>query len=76
VDPDVKRLFEELAQLNRDMLNRFDLSWTAIDRRLDAQTQQMLAQAAAMRDMRDEIKANTQGLLRVFDRLDGLEGSA
>ncbi|HEX8742188.1 MAG TPA: hypothetical protein VF712_03550 [Thermoleophilaceae bacterium] len=76
MDPDVKRLFEELAQLNRDMLNRFDLSWTAIDRRLDAQTQQMLAQAAAMRDMRDEIKANTQGLLRVFDRLDGLEGSA
>ena len=82
VDPDVKRLFDELAQLNRDLLNRYDRSWKAIDRRFEEQTEQlkeqaaaMREQAAAMRDMRMEIRANTEGIFRVFDRLDGLEGA-
>lgn len=83
MDPDVKRLFEELAQLNRDFLNRFDRAWKAIDRRLEAQTVQMLEQAAemreqagAMRDMRHAIRANTQAVLRVLDHLRGAEGGA
>jgi len=83
MDPDVKRLFEEFKVFNDGLLARLDLSMRRIDQRMDAQAVAMREQAAAMRaqastmrDMRHAIDMNTQGLLRVFDRLDGAEGGA
>jgi hypothetical protein len=90
VDPDVKRLFDEFKLFNDGLLARFDLSMRRIDRRMDAQAAEMREQGAAMRElgaemreqgaamreMRHAIAMNTQGLLRVFERLDAAEGGA
>jgi hypothetical protein len=83
VDPDVRRLFEELAQLNRELLNRFDRSWKTIDRRIEKQIVQLeLLQAEtrentlAARDMREEMKAQRTGFLALIDEIRGQQGSA
>ncbi|HEX8646496.1 MAG TPA: hypothetical protein VF715_06320 [Thermoleophilaceae bacterium] len=69
---------DDLRQFMRELLTRFDRSLSVIDRRLDDQAAEMReqaavmrAQATAMRNMADEIRANTQGLLRVLDELRG-----
>jgi hypothetical protein len=73
-----KKLFEEFNRFNRDLLTRFDRSWAAIDRRLDAQTDVLLKMrreveenTAAIADMRESIQANTQAVLHVLDELRG-----
>lgn len=60
----------------RELLGRFDRSMNAIDRRLEAQAEQMREQAAAMHDMRAQIKANTDAVLHVLDVLRGAQGNA
>lgn len=62
---------DDLRQFIRDINTRSDKRNDAVIRRLDAQAAAMREQAAAMRDMRAEIRANTQGLLRVLDELRG-----
>ncbi len=76
---------DDLRQFMRELLARFDRSMGVIDRRLDAQAAEMREQAAVMReqaavmreqaaetrDMRAQIRANTEGLLRVLDELRG-----
>ena len=83
MDPDFKRLFEEFNQFNRDLLNRFDRSWKAIDRRIEDQIVELrLLQAEtrentlAARDMREEMKAQRAGFLALIDEIRGQQGSA
>jgi hypothetical protein len=90
MDPDVKRLFEDFKLFNDALLARFNVSMRRVDRRMDAQAAAMREQAAAMRkqgavmqeqgaamrEMRHAIALDSQGLLRVFERLDAAEGGA
>jgi hypothetical protein len=62
---------DDLRQFMRDMNTRADRRTDAIVRRLDDQAAAMREQAAETRDMRAQIRANTQGLLRVLDELRG-----
>ncbi|HEX8646495.1 MAG TPA: hypothetical protein VF715_06315 [Thermoleophilaceae bacterium] len=62
---------DDLRQFMRDMNTRADRRTDAIVRRLDDQAAAMREQAAETRDMRAQIRANTEGLLRVLDELRG-----
>jgi uncharacterized coiled-coil DUF342 family protein len=76
---------DDLRQFIREINTRSDKRTEAIIRRLDAQAEAMRRQAEAMReqasamreqaaetrDGRAQIRANTEGLLRVLDELSG-----
>ena len=55
---------DDLRQFMRELLTRFERRTVAMERRLDAQTD-------AIRDMSDQIRANTQAVLHVLDELRG-----
>ena len=62
---------ENLRQFIRDMNTRADKRTDAVVRQLDAQTAELREGRAALRDMRAQIRANTDGLLQVLDELRG-----
>ncbi len=62
---------DDLRQFMHELLTRFERRTQAMERRLDAQTDQLRQQTAQMGDMRDAIRANTRAVLHVLDELRG-----
>ena len=71
---------DDLRQFLREMLARFDRSMSVIDRRLDVQTEAVLAQTRTMErntaDIRDEMRAQREALFLILDHIRGAQGGA
>ena len=67
---------DDLRQFMRELLTRYDRDTEATVRRLDAGTAVLMEQVAQIRDMRAEIRAQTQAILHVLDELRGSNGPA
>ncbi len=67
---------DDLRQFMHELIMRFERRTRAMEHRLDAGTAVLMEQVAQIRDMRGEIRANTQALLHVLDELRGPGGTA
>ena len=62
---------DDLRRFMHELLVRFEKRTDAMVRRLDAGTEQLRANTAAIDGMRGEIRAQTQAILHVLDELRG-----
>jgi hypothetical protein len=67
-----KRLIEQAAEREERFLVIFD----RIERTLQRNNDVIERNSTALADMRDEVRANTQAIVRLLDRLDGGEQPA
>jgi hypothetical protein len=66
-----RRSYEDLKTFTRDLTRRNEVVWREVVTELRAGQDRLAGMQAAIADMRDEIRANTQAVLRVLDQMDG-----
>lgn len=70
------RAYKKLVEQAAEREERFLVVFDRLERTLERNDGVIERNTAALSDMREEIRANTQAILRLLDRLDGGEQPA
>lgn len=71
IHPDDKTFMNEVLLRHDRAMREVYRGFERVGRSIDEASQSIDANTARLNDMRGEIRANTQAVLRVLDRLDG-----